>query len=310
MLTIPGIDPIFMWIGFLIIIAILLSLDLGIFNKKQHKISIKESLIWTAIWISLSLLFNLFIWLEFGHEAGIKFLAGYLLEKSLSVDNIFVIFLIFTSFRIEPKYQHRILFWGIIGAIILRGLLILLGTALIAKFYWIMYIFGIFLIYSGINMFFDRNEDFDPHESWIVKIIHKMVPVAKKHDGRFFKKINSRNAVTILFVTLMVIEFTDVVFAFDSIPAIFGITTDPFIVFTSNIFAILGLRSLYFAMAGMHDMFKFLKYGLAFIIIFIGIKMLVEEFIPISLGLSLGIVFFILSASIITSIVFGKNTRH
>lgn len=309
MITIPGVNPLFMWIGFLLLVAVFLFFDLGVFNKKQHAISVKEALIWTAIWVSVSLLFNLFIWLEWGSETGLKFFAGYLLEKSLSVDNIFVIFLIFMSFKVEPKYQHRILFWGIIGAILLRGTLILLGTALVSKFDWIFYIFGIFLIYSGIHMVFKKDEDFDPHKSWVVRTVHKIIPVAKKHNGRLFVKQNGKVAVTVLFVSLLVIEFTDVVFAFDSIPAIFGITTDPFIVFTSNIFAILGLRSLYFVIAKIHDMFVFLQYGLAFILVFIGVKMIVAEFIHISLGISLGIVFFTLLASIIASILFGKRIK-
>lgn len=309
MITIPGVDPIFMWIGFILLVMIFLIIDLGIFNKKQHAVSVKEALIWTGVWIGMALLFNFFVWLEWGHEIGLKFLAGYLLEKSLSVDNIFVIFLIFMSFKVEPKYQHRILFWGILGAIVLRGALILAGSALVSKFSWIFYVFGIFLIYSGIHMVFKKDEDFDPHNSWIVKIIHKIVPVAKKHNGKLFVKINGKTAVTVLFVSLIVIEFTDVVFALDSIPAIFGITTDPFIVFTSNIFAILGLRSLYFVIAKIHDMFVFLQYGLAFILVFIGVKMMVEEFIHISLGISLGIVFFTLFASIIASILFGKKIK-
>lgn len=309
MITIPGVEPIFMWIGFLILVTVFLVIDLGLFNKKQHAISVKEALISTGVWITLALVFNFFVWLEWGHEIGLKFLAGYLLEKSLSVDNIFVIFLIFMSFKVEPKYQHRILFWGIIGAIFLRGALILAGTALVSKFHWIFYIFGIFLIYSGIHMVFKKDEDFDPHESWIVKTIHKIVPVTRKHNGKFFSKHNGKIAVTVLFISLVVIEFTDVVFAFDSIPAIFGITTDPFIVFTSNIFAILGLRSLYFVIAKIHDMFVFLQYGLAFILVFIGIKMIVEEFVHIGLGISLGIVFFTLFTSIIASIIFGKKTK-
>ncbi len=309
MITIPGVDPLFMWIGFLILVTIFLVIDLGVFNRKQHAVSVKEALIWTGIWISLALVFNVFVWLEWGHEIGLKFLAGYLLEKSLSVDNIFVIFLIFMSFKVEPKYQHRILFWGIVGAIVLRGLLILAGTALVSKFHWIFYVFGIFLIYSGIHMVFKKDEDFDPHNSWIVKTIHRIVPVARKHNGRFFVKQKGKLAVTVLFVSLLVVEFTDVVFAFDSIPAIFGITTDPFIVFTSNIFAILGLRSLYFVIAKIHDMFVFLQYGLAFILVFIGVKMIVEEFVHISLGISLGVVFFVLFTSIIASIVFGKKVK-
>jgi len=314
MITIPGISPLLMWIGFLLLIAIFLIIDLGIFNKKQHAITVKEALIWVAIWISIALIFNVFVWIEWGYETGLKFLAGYLLEKSLSIDNIFVIFLIFMSFKIEPKYQHKILFWGITGAIFLRGTLILAGTALVSKFQWILYFFGIFLIYSGIHMVFKKDEDIDPHNSWIVKTIHKIIPVSKKHNGKFFVKYNKKNdkktAVTILFVSLLVIEFTDVVFAFDSIPAIFGITTDPFIVFTSNIFAILGLRSLYFVIAKIHDMFVFLQYGLALVLIFIGVKMIVEEFIHISIGISLGIVFFTLFTSIITSMVFGKKIKN
>lgn len=307
MITIPGVDPLFMWIGFLLLVTIFLVIDLGVFNKKQHAVSVKEALIWTGIWITLALIFNFFVWIEWGSEIGLKFLAGYLLEKSLSIDNIFVIFLIFMSFKVEPKYQHRILFWGIVGAIVLRGLLILAGTTLVAKFHWIFYVFGVFLIYSGIHMVFKKDEDFDPHKSWIVRMLHKIVPVARKHEGKFFVKHGKRTAVTVLFVSLLVIEFTDVVFAFDSIPAIFGITTDPFIVFTSNIFAILGLRSLYFVIAKIHDMFVFLQYGLAFILVFIGVKMILEEFIHISLGISLGVVFFTLFTSIVASIVFGKK---
>ncbi len=311
MITIPGVSPIIMWIGFLILIALFLILDLGIFNKKQHEVSVKEALTWTGIWIGMALIFNLFIYLEFGGTAGLQYLGGYLLEKSLSVDNIFVIFLIFASFKVEKRYQHKILFWGIIGAIILRGALILLGTALVDKFHWIFYIFGIFLVYSALMMIFKKDEDYDPHESWVVRCIHWIIPVARNHkDGRFFVKDKARLAVTILFVTLMVIEVTDVVFAFDSIPAIFGITTDPFIVFTSNIFAILGLRSLYFVIAKVHDMFVYLKYGLAFILAFIGLKMLLADFVNISLAISLGIVFLTLFVAVLASILFGKTQKR
>jgi len=310
MVTIPGVDPIFMWIGFLILVGIFLVLDLGVFNKKQHEVSIKEALIWTGVWFSMAMLFNLFIYLEFGAEKGLTFLGGYLLEKSLSIDNIFIIFLIFTSFRVEKKYQHKILFWGILGAIILRGLLILLGTALVQKFEWIFYIFGAFLIYSAINMVIKKDEDFDPHESWIVRFIHKIVPVSKDHkNGKLFFKQNGKLTVTILFVALVVVEFSDVVFAFDSIPAIFGITTDPFIVFTSNIFAILGLRSLYFVIAKIHDMFVYLSYGLALILTFIGVKMLLMDFVHISIVLSLVVVFSILGLSILLSILFKPKKK-
>ncbi|MGV8162855.1 MAG: TerC family protein [Candidatus Nanoarchaeia archaeon] len=307
MITIPGVDPIFMWIGFLLLVSIFLALDLGVFNKKQHEVSVKEALIWTGVWFGMAMLFNLFLYLEFGAEVGLTFLGGYLLEKSLSVDNIFVIFLIFTSFRVEKKYQHKILFWGIIGAIVLRGLLIILGSALVEKFHWIFYVFGAFLIYSAIHMVIKKDEEYDPHESWLVKTIHKIVPVVKEHKkGNLFARHNGKFAVTILFVALIVVEFSDVVFAFDSIPAIFGITTDPFIVFTSNIFAILGLRSLYFVIAKVHDMFQYLSYGLALILGFIGVKMLIMDWIHISIGWSLAVVFSLLALSIVGSLIATK----
>lgn len=310
MITIPGVDPIFMWIGFLLLITIFLIMDLGLFNKKNHEISIKEALIWTGVWFGLAMLFNLFLYLEFGKEIGMKFLGGYLLEKSLSVDNLFVIFLIFSSFKIEKKYQHEILFWGIIGAIVLRGLLIILGVALVNKFHWIFYVFGAFLIYSAIHMIAKKDEEYDPHDSWIVKTIHKIVPVVRNHkNGKFIVKNKGRTAVTILFVALVVVEFSDVVFAFDSIPAIFGITTEPFIVFTSNIFAILGLRSLYFVIAKIHDTFVYLNYGLAAILTFIGVKMLVMDWIHIPIDISLLVVFGLLAVSIVASLLFGHKHK-
>lgn len=309
MVSIPGIDPAIMWVAFLILVAFFLFLDLGVINKKHHKVSIREALTWTVFWISLALLFNAFIWMQFGHEAGLQFLAGYLLEESLSIDNIFVIFLIFTSFKIAAKYQHRILFWGIIGLVILRGGLILLGSALVQAFDWIFFIFGLFLLYSGVYMALKKEKDYDPHNNWIVRLIRKIMPVARNHKGRFFVKSNGKTAVTILFIALIVVEATDLVFALDSIPAIFGITKDPFIVFTSNIFAILGLRSLYFVIARIHELFKFLKYGLAAILVFIGLKMILEHFIHISLAFSLGMVFFLLFTSILSSIIFTAKKQ-
>jgi len=311
MVTIPGVNPIFMWIGFLILVAIFLVVDLGIFNKKKHEISVKEALIWTGVWFGLSMIFNIFLYYEFGTDTALNFFGGYLLEKSLSIDNIFIIFLIFISFKIEKKYQHEVLFWGIIGAIILRGALILLGTSLIDRFHWIFYIFGILLIYSAIQMVLKKDDDFDPHDSWIVRTIHKIVPVSRDHKkGELFTRQNAKFAVTILFVTLIVIEFVDVVFAFDSIPAIFGITTDPFIVFTSNIFAILGLRSLYFVIAKVHDMFHYLNYGLAIILTFIGIKMLIMDYVYISTMVSLIVVFSILAISVGVSLAFPVKKKR
>jgi tellurite resistance protein TerC len=305
MITIPGVSPVLMWIGFLILVAIFLIIDLGVFNKKQHEISVKEALIWTGVWFGLSMVFNIFLYFEFGSEVAVNFFGGYLLEKALSMDNIFVIFLVFMSFKIEKKYQHKILFWGILGAIILRGILILLGTALVERFDWIFFVFGAFLLYSASQMLIKKDEDVDPHESWIVKIIHKIVPVVRDHkNGKLFVKHKGKMAVTILFVALVVVEFTDLVFAFDSIPAIFGITTDPFIVFTSNIFAILGLRSLYFVIAKIHDLFHYLNYGLATILAFIGIKMIIMDWVHISTAKSLIVIFGVLTISIILSIMF------
>jgi len=310
MVSIPGVSPLIMWIGFIALVFVFLFLDLGLFNKKKHAPSIKEALIWTGIWISMSLLFNIFIWTQFGGHVGLQFLGGYLLEKALSVDNIFVIFLIFTHFKIPGKYQHKILFWGIIGALFMRGILIGAGTALVSRFDWIFYLFGAFLIYSGIKMIFKKDEEFDPHDSKLVQFIHKIVPVSKDYkDGRMCIIDKGKFAITILLVTLIVIEVSDLLFAFDSIPAIFGITTDPFIVFTSNIFAILGLRSLYFVIAQIHDIFVYLNYGLSFILIFIGAKMILENFIHISLAISLGVVFLTLAISMIASITLGPSKK-
>jgi len=312
MITIPGVDPIFMWAGFLALVALFLFLDLGVFNRKQHEIGVKEALVWTGVWFGLAMLFNFFVYYEFGAEAGLNFLGGYLLEKSLSIDNIFVIFLIFMSFRVEKKYQHRILFWGIIGAIVSRGLLIWLGTLLIEKFHWIFYVFGAFLIYSAIHMVRHKDEDFDPHDSWVVKTIHRFVTIVREHKkGNFIVHKGGKISVTILFVALVMVEFTDVVFAFDSIPAIFGITTDPFIVFTSNIFAILGLRSLYFVIAKVHDMFHFLVYGIAAILAFIGVKMLLIDYVHMTTVVSLAVVFGVLLVSIGASFLFpAKAKKH
>lgn len=291
MLTIPGVPQIAMWIGFIALVFVFLLIDLGFFNKRTHIISVKEAVIWTVLWFSLAMIFNLFIWYTFGKEYGLQFFTGYLIEKSLSVDNLFVILLIFTSFKINPKYQHKVLFWGILGALVMRGLMIGVGSALISRFHWILYVFGIFLLYSGIGLFFKKEGSYDPHESFVVKLIKKFVYVSKApSNGKMFVKEGGKKGVTILFVALMVIEFTDVAFAFDSIPAIFGITLEPYIIFTSNIFAILGLRSLYFVIMHAHKYFRYLPMGLAVILIFIGLKMLLEGLIEISIITSLSVV--------------------
>ena len=311
MINIPGVSPLIMWGSFIFLIVIFLFMDLGIFNRKKHTLSIKEALIWSGVWFTLSMIFNYFIWLQWGEEIGLQFLTGYLLEKSLSVDNLFVILLVFLSFKIPQDYQHKILFWGIVGALFLRGIMIGIGGALISKFEWIMYLFGAFLIYGGIKIFFKDEEDFDPHDSFTVKLIKKFVHVTKNNpNGKFVLKENGKWVVTTFFVALIIIEITDIAFAFDSIPAIFGITKEPFIVFTSNIFAILGLRSLYFVILKAHAYFAHINYGLGIILIFIGVKMFAESWIHIPVFLSLGIVLGILISTIMSSIFFAKEHKH
>ena len=250
------------WIGFFIILFILLSFDLGIFNKKSHRISFKEAILYTILWITVALIFDLIIYNVFDHRKALDFLTGYLLEYSLSVDNIFVFLLIFSYFKVEAKYQHKVLFWGIIGAIVFRLTLIFVGTELMKKFEWIIYVFGIFLIISGIRMLFPNKEEGNIEKNPLVNILKKIFPVTSDFvNGKFFVKQSGKFFMTPLFIVLTILESTDIVFALDSIPAVLSITQDPFIVFTSNAFAILGLRSLYFAIAGFMDKFRFLKVG-------------------------------------------------
>ena len=303
------------WIIFLIAISIFLALDLGVFNKNPHIISSKEASKWTILWVTLSFMFSGVVYLLYSSdyianptnlkplEASIKFITGYLIELSLSADNIFVIAIIFASFKIPQKYQHRVLFWGIIGAIVFRGLMIFLGVALINRFDWIIYVFGAFLIFTAMKMLFTKEEEeFDPKDSKIYKFIGKIFPVHTEIEGqKFFIRINNVNYVTPLFIALIVIEVMDVIFALDSVPAILAITSDPFLVFSSNIFAILGLRSMYFFLANMIEKFSYIEYSLIAILTFVGIKMLLihhfPEFFPewlslafIALSITLGVV--------------------
>jgi len=299
---------IFHWIGFIIIILILLIIDLGVFNRKSHVISYKEALIWTAIWIILALIFNLFVYLFYGKEKAIEFFTGYLIEKSLSVDNIFVFVLLFTYFNVNKKYHHRVLFWGILGAIIFRGILIIIGTALIYKFHWIIYIFGGFLVISGIKMGFQKDNKLEPEKNPVVKLLRKFLPITPRYvKSAFFYRSHGKLYATPLIIVLAVIETTDIIFAFDSIPAILAITHDPFIVFTSNIFAILGLRALYFAVDKFIDKFTYLKYGLSVILVYIGIKMLISEIYKIHTLISLGILIFVLTISVLISVFKKQN---
>jgi tellurite resistance protein TerC len=300
---------IYFWIGFHVFVFIMLALDLGVFHKKAHKIPVKEAVTWTVIWITLAMLFSVFIYFEFGKIKALEFLTGYVIEYSLSVDNIFVFILIFSYFAVKDQYQHRVLLWGIIGALIMRAIFIFAGVALINRFHWIVIIFGAFMVFTGIRMLFHTETAVDPEKNIIVRFFRKFLPVSKTmHGDKLFIRENHKLYATPLFLVLLVIESSDLIFAVDSIPAILAISQDTFIVYTSNIFAILGLRSLYFALAGVMDLFRFLKVGLAFVLTFVGIKMLLDFFhFEIPILLSLGIILFILLISVLTSVIIKEK---
>lgn len=299
---------IYFWIGFHLFVFLMLALDLGVFNKKTHKISVREAIVWSCVWISLALLFNLFIYLDpdFGKTKALEFLTGYVIEYSLSVDNIFIFILIFSYFGIKDQYQHKILFWGILGALIMRGIFIFAGIALISRFHWIVIIFGGFLVFTGIRMLFQKETEVDPEKNAIVHFFKRFLPVTHTyHEDKLFIRQNRKFYATPLFLVLVIIESSDLIFAVDSIPAILAISQDRFIVYTSNIFAILGLRSLYFAIAGIMGYFRYLKVGLAFVLTFVGSKMLLAFFgFDIPIVLSLLIIVGILVISILSSVVF------
>jgi len=300
-------DSVLLWIVFNAFVLGMLALDLLVFHRKAHAVSLREAFTWSVVWISLALIFNLGIYYLWGSEKAMEFLAGYLIEKSLSVDNIFVFIMIFSYFAVPPMYEHRILFWGILGALIMRAIFIAAGAALLSAFHWIIYIFGGFLIITGIKMFFAGDEKIEPEKNPAVVLLRRWMPITNDYHGqRFFVRIEGRRWATPLFVVLLVIETTDVIFAVDSIPAIFAITLDPFIVYTSNIFAILGLRALYFLLAGILDMFRYLKVGLSFVLCFVGIKMMIVDFYKIPIAVSLAVVAGILVISIVASLVKTK----
>jgi tellurite resistance protein TerC len=302
---------IYFWIGFHIFVFIMLALDLGVFHKHTHKIPVKEAIIWSCVWISLALIFDLFIYLnkDFGPVKALEFLTGYVIEYSLSVDNIFIFILIFSYFAVNQQYQHKILFWGILGALIMRGVFIFAGVALINRFHWIVIIFGGFLVYTGISMLFQKEAEVDPEKNMVVRFFRRFLPVTKTlHGDKLFIKENKKLYATPLFLVLLIIESSDLIFAVDSIPAVLAISKHTFIVYTSNIFAILGLRSLYFAIAGIMAYFRFLKVGLAFVLTFVGLKMLASYFhFEIPILLSLGIIISILLLSILASVFIKKD---
>jgi tellurite resistance protein TerC len=295
---------IYFWIGFHVFIFFMLALDLGVFHKHTHIVPVKEAIIWSIVWISLALIFNAFVYIEFGKVRALEFFTGYVIEYSLSVDNIFVFILIFSYFAVKPQYQHKILFWGIIGALVMRGIFIFAGVALINRFHWIVIIFGGFLVFTGIRMLFTKETEVDPEKNPIVKFFKRFLPVSKElHGDRLFIRENHRLHATPLFLVLLIIETSDLIFAVDSIPAILAISHDRFIVYTSNIFAIMGLRSLYFALAGIMGLFRYLKIGLAFVLTFVGLKMLFAYFnFDIPIVISLLIIISILLISVLASV--------
>jgi len=304
-------DTIWLWVGFNVFILMMLALDLGVFHRKSHTVTLKESLTWTGVWVALALTFNAGVWHFAGSQKGLEFFTGYLIEKSLSVDNVFVFALLFSYFAVPTQYQHKVLFWGILGALIMRAIMIALGAALITKFTWIIYIFGAFLILTGIKMIVKREEEIHPERNPVVRWFKKLMPVTPDYRGdKFFVRENGILMATPLFVVLLLVEISDLIFAVDSIPAIFAVTTDPFIVYTSNVFAILGLRSLYFALAGVMNKFHYLKVGLGVVLSFVGIKMLLMHTAwKIPTLVSLGVVVLILAVSVVASLMWPKRKR-
>jgi tellurite resistance protein TerC len=296
-----------LWVGFTAFVLALLALDLGVFHRKAHKVSVREALVWTGIWIGLALVFNAGVYYFYGAERALEFLSGYVIEKALSVDNIFVFVVVFGAFAVPAALQHRVLFWGILGALVMRAAFIVLGAALLQRFHWVIYIFGAFLVFTGIKLFFEKGDGVDPERNPLFRLFRRFVPsVGDYRDARFTVVEGGKRYATPLLLVLVAIEATDLVFAVDSIPAIFAVTTDPFIVYTSNVFAILGLRSLYFALAGMMEKFHYLKVGLSGVLVFVGAKMLLSELYPIPIAASLTIIVSILGASVAASLLRPK----
>ena len=294
------------WIVFNIFVLLMLGIDLFV-HRKDHTVGMKEALVWSAIWTIVALAFNVLVYFWLGSKLALEFFTGYLIERTLSVDNLFVFLLVFSYFAVPSQYQRKVLFWGIFGALIMRAIFIAAGLTLINAFHWVIYVFGIFLIYTGFKMALHKEEEIHPEKNIVIKLFRKMMPVTKDYEnGKFFTRVDGRLFSTPLFVVLLVVETTDVIFAVDSIPAILAITRDPFIVYSSNVFAILGLRALYFAIAGLMQIFHHLNYGLCVILIFVGIKMLMSSFFEIPSFVALGVIAFVLILSIIASIIWPK----
>lgn len=315
---------IWIWLGFIALVFTALAIDLGILNRKAHVITTREALRWTGVWVTCALLFNVAIYFIYehhllgigktgtallsGHDAALQFFTGWLVEYSLSLDNIFVIAVIFNYFGVAREHQHRVLFWGILGAMIMRGAMIAAGTALIHRFEWVIYVFGVLLLLTAAKMLRAGDEEVDPERNPLVKLARKIYPVTPYFEGeKFFTRLDGKRAITPMFLVLLVVESTDVLFAVDSIPAIFAVTRDPFLVFTSNVFAILGLRSLFFALAGLMAQFRYLRFSLVFLLAFIGVKMLVSHHYPIPTQVSLAVIFGILLIGVLASLAATRS---
>jgi tellurite resistance protein TerC len=323
------VDTIWVWVGFNLLVLTLLALDLGVFHREAHEVSLREAAIWSVVWIALAMTFNMGLYLFWdqimpnsglsANDAGLAFLTGYLIEKALSVDNIFVFVLIFSYFAVPAKYQHRVLFWGILGALIMRGTMIAAGAALIKQFHWIIWVFGVFLIFTGIRMATSQDEQIEPEKNPVVRMFRRFMPISDRYDGqKFLTRQNGILMATPLLLVLVMVETTDLIFAVDSIPAIFAVTQDPFIVYTSNVFAILGLRALYFVLAGVVHLFHYLKLGLSVVLSFVGIKMLLPDLSAALIGVSwkiptavsLGVVATIIGVSIVASLIRARIVDH
>lgn len=304
--------PLTLWVVFNLFVLLLLALDLGVLHRSAKTISFREAAWWSVIWVLVALAFNAGMLYWYGPEAArktlaLQFLTGYVIERSLSVDNIFVFLVLFNYFSVEPRYQYRVLFWGILGALIMRGAMIGLGVALIARFHWVLYVFGAFLVWTGVRMMFHKPEDIHPEHNPVLKWARKYLPLTKNYEGqKFFVKQEGIWRATPMFLVLLVVETTDLAFALDSIPAIFAITKDPFIIYSSNVFAILGLRALYFLLAAVLPLFRYLSAGLAVVLMFIGVKMLIEKWVEISTAISLSVVGAVLAVSVIASMIAAK----
>jgi tellurite resistance protein TerC len=313
-----------LWLGFIVFVLTALAIDLGVVNRKAHVIGMHEALSWSALWVAVALLFSVFVYFAYeqkwlgigaipgfeldGRQASLQFLTGYIIEESLSVDNMVVIALVLSYFRVPMHFQHRVLFWGILGALVMRGAMIAAGTALLARFEWIMYVFGALLLATAVKLLFSKEGDVNPDRNILVRLVRRVYPVTHEfHGTHFFVRVNGRRSATLLLLALLVVESSDVVFAIDSIPAVIAVTRDPFLVFTSNVFAILGLRSLYFALAGMMHRFKYLKLSLVVLLAFVGAKMLLDHVFPVSTVVSLLVIVTILSVGVAASLLSGRH---